>query len=74
MANKTIDALVKCPFYLEEKGLTVACEGYAKNTCMITRFPGTAEKHAYLKRHCYREDGGACFLARSLYRKYEDEK
>jgi len=73
MANKTIEALVKCPFYTFERGNVIACEGVPKNTCMTTRFPGGKEKHAYLKAHCYHEDGHGCFLADSLYKKYDTE-
>ena len=32
MANKTIDALVFCPFYLREARLTITCEGIIGET------------------------------------------
>ena len=73
MANKAVDALVKCPFYQFERGGLIACEGYVKNTCMSTQFPDAAQKKAYLRRHCFHEDGGGCFLAAGLYRKYDEE-
>ncbi len=73
MANKAVEVLVKCPFYLYERGDMIACEGYAQNTCMATKFPGAAEKKAYLRQNCFREDGGDCFLAGQLYKKYEEE-
>ena len=73
MANKTIETLVKCPFFAYERGETVACEGMEKNTCMVTKFACAKDKHAYLRAHCYHEDGCGCFLADGLYKKYETE-
>ena len=74
MANKTVEAQIKCPFYVQEKGDIIACEGYIKNTCMITRFPGAAEKKAHLRANCFLENGGTCFMAVSLFRKYDEEE
>ena len=73
MANKTVEALVKCPFYVQEKENRIACEGYIKNTCMITSFPDAAQKRAHLRACCFHVDGGKCFFAQSLFRKYEEE-
>ena len=72
MANKQIEALIQCPFYLREKENTVACEGYIRGTCMITKFPGEKEKRAYMKANCFKPDGGECFMAKSLFGKYEE--
>ena len=71
MANKPVAALVKCPFFEEENGNTLKCEGYYKNSCMLTRFSNAEAKHAHLKQNCYKETGGSCFMARSLFQKYE---
>ncbi len=71
MANKPVEALIRCPFYKEEKGTLLACEGYEPSTCMITRFPDAAAKRGHLRRNCFFENGGGCFLARSLFEKYE---
>ena len=73
MANKTVDALVKCPFYVKENENRIVCEGYIKNTCMITKFTDAAQKKAHLRACCFHEDGGKCFFAQSLFRKYEAE-
>ena len=73
LANKAVEALIKCPFYQYERGDLIACEGYVKGTCMATKFPGAAEKRAYLRKHCFLEDGGGCFLASQLYIKYDAE-
>ena len=79
MANKTVEALVKCPFFVWEKENAIACEGYLKNTCMITKFTGADAKKAHLRQACFHEDGGVCYMAASLFRKYaalqaEEEK
>ena len=72
MANKTVEALVKCPFFVKENETRIMCEGYIKNTCMITGFPASAAKRAHLRACCFHEDGGSCFFAQSLFRKYEE--
>ena len=74
MANKTVESYIKCPFYLREQGNLITCEGFVKNTCMTTKFRGSEEKKAHLRRNCFCEDGGACFMAASLFRKYEEEE
>ena len=74
MANKTVEALIKCPFYMQEKENLIMCEGYVKNTCMITKFSGAARKRDYLRANCFHEDGGACFMAGCLFRKYGAEE
>ena len=73
MANIAYEALIKCPFFLRLGEKSVACEGPAAGTCMVTRFSGVQTKKAHLKQNCYSETGGACFLAAALYRKYEEE-
>ena len=71
MANKTVEALARCPFFEEATKDTVMCEGYCENTCMITRFSSVKAKRAHMKENCYLDDGGACFMARALFEKYE---
>lgn len=70
MANKAIEAYIKCPFYLSESRNFLSCEGYLKNTCMTTRFPDAQSKKRHLKENCCLEDGGSCPMARSLFAKY----
>ena len=70
MANKTVEALIKCPFYLQENENRIVCEGYIKDTCMITKFAGAAQKKAHFRACCFHEDGGKCFFAKSLFQKY----
>ena len=73
MANLTIEALIKCPFFIKENVDYICCEGYIKNTSMLTRFPNSALKREHEKKYCYKEDGGRCPMARQLYAKYEKE-
>ena len=68
--NKTIESLIKCPFYQSEKENHIACEGFIKNTCMVTRFPDKKSKREHLKANCYLESGGKCPMARTLFGKY----
>lgn len=72
MANISYEALIRCPFFLKLDERSVACEGHAPGTCMITRFSNAAAKKSHLRENCYRETGGDCFLAAALYRKYEE--
>ncbi|MBQ7638264.1 MAG: hypothetical protein IJS90_05145 [Clostridia bacterium] len=73
MANKTVEAWIKCPFYVNERENLIMCEGYITNTCMITKFSSAKEKKAHLKANCYHHTGGGCFMAESLFRKYDKE-
>lgn len=73
MANISYEALIKCPFYLKLGEKTIACEGHAPGTCMLTRFADVKAKKEHLRRNCYSETGGGCFLAAALFKKYEEE-
>lgn len=73
MANLSYEALIKCPFYLKLGEKTIACEGHKTGTCMMTRFSSVQAKKEHLKRNCYSETGGKCFLAAALFKKYNDE-
>ncbi len=70
MANKPVEALIKCPFYLRQTENTLICEGVLKGTVMLTQFQCASLKRAHYKQSCFHEDGGECFLAKSLYEKY----
>ena len=73
MANKPVEALIRCPFYLQLREDAIMCEGYASGTCMITKFRSAALRRAHLKTNCFQPDGGECFMAKSLFKKYEEE-
>ena len=73
MANNNTEAMIQCPFFLRIKENTITCEGYASGTCMITKFRDPALRRAHLKANCFQPDGGECFMAKSLFKKYEEE-
>ena len=71
MANLAIEALIKCPFFMKENVDYICCEGFVKNTSMLTKFPTSQAKREHEKKFCYKEDGGKCPLAVNLYEKYK---
>lgn len=68
--NKTIDAQVKCPYYLGEDRNTVACEGVIEGTRLVSRFMSLALKRAFMSEHCLSCFGRGCELAEYLNGKY----
>ena len=73
MSNKTEEIYIQCPFYLRSTGTRICCEGYIRQTCMITSFPDKKSTAAHMKAYCYHADGGECRFAQMLFRKYEQE-
>ncbi len=73
MSNKIEEANIQCPFYLRSTDLRICCEGYLRNTCMITSFPDKKSAAAHMKACCFRMDGGECQFAKILFGKYENE-
>lgn len=51
MANKTIDALVFCPFYMSEAKTTITCEGIIGDYT-VSRFHSEKEKADHEKNFC----------------------
>ncbi len=51
MANKAIDALVFCPFYVSESRMTITCEGIVGSRT-VSRFCSSDEKEAHEKNFC----------------------
>ena len=68
--NKTIECIIKCPFYQSEKEKYITCEGFIKNTCMVTQFPDAKHKREHIKNNCSLENGGRCPMAQNLFAKY----
>jgi len=69
--NKTIDALVTCPFYVREAELTVDCEGLTGGAVTVTRFRTKKNKTDFMKSFCVDCAGRGCPLAEFLTAKYE---
>ena len=67
-------ALVICPYYLNETGQSITCEGLIGDTRTMVRFESAAQKDLYHQQHCqtyaYAE---VCPLAEALERKYKAE-
>ena len=74
MARIEIECLVRCPFFADERGALLLCEGCVKNTVMTTRFQSAAQKLRFMRENCYAVDGGDCPLAKACYKRYEDEE
>lgn len=74
MANKKTEALIKCPFYLGEKNGMLMCEGCIKGTSMTTSFSDAAAKRRHLRENCFKVDGGACNLAKTVYLLYDEPR
>ena len=74
MARIDLDCLVRCPFFEDERGAPLLCEGSLKNTLMTTRFQSAAEKRRHMEACCFLPDGGDCPLAKACYRRYEEEE
>ena len=72
MANKSIEANIKCPFYIYESRTFLSCEGLISGTVINNRFESAKIKKSFIKRYCYHEDGGKCPIAKALYKKYDD--
>lgn len=51
MANKTIDALVFCPFYVREARTTITCEGII-GSVTVNRFNTEREKVEHENNFC----------------------
>lgn len=71
MANKVIDGMAVCPFYLSEAKRSITCEGLIAKTATITRFSSEAEKIRHEKL-CASSRWISCEHARVLLARWED--
>lgn len=72
MSNKSEEVYIQCPFYLRSTEQRIFCEGYIKDTCMITSFPDKKRTADHMKSCCYLPDGGHCQFAIMLFDKYKE--
>lgn len=70
MANKTIDALVFCPFYVTESCLSITCEGII-SLRMVSQFESETAKMEHEQDFCCGKTCRGCPLFRELARKYD---
>ena len=69
MANKTIDALVFCPFYVCEARTTITCEGVI-GEYTVSRFGSEREKIEHEKNFCTGKWCNGCGVHSALMKNY----
>lgn len=63
-----------CPFYIRESQKSMTCEGFlTEESFTTTKFETEAQKFAYQRVYCWRENWSKCVLAVMLNKKYEDK-
>lgn len=72
MPNKTIDALVFCPFYVCEGECTISCEGILDGCVMVHRFSGKNDKLAHEADFCTSTACVNCPVFLALQGKYDE--
>ena len=66
----TEDALAKCPYYREDGGQAVRCEGPCARSSIQLSFGNRYQLRDYKEQHCH-EDWKTCPVADMLNRKYD---
>lgn len=76
MPNKTIDALVYCPFYVRESSKTIACEGIvsAPGSLSVHHFLHEAEKLDHERNFCTCKNCESCPVFLALQEKYSERR
>ena len=69
MANKTIDALVFCPFYKSEAKTTITCEGIV-GEYTVSRFMTEKDKAEHEKNFCTGKYCRGCGIHSALMQNY----
>ena len=72
MANKMIDALVYCPFYISEAKTSITCEGIIGDKT-VNQFETEKDKREYEKNFCIGKCCRGCGVYSSLMYKYTPE-
>lgn len=70
--NYSLSVIIECPFFVGERKNLICCEGVATRTCLTTAFHSREEKLDYVNSFCRKKDGGNCYLAKALYKKYDE--
>ena len=63
------DCLVQCPYYRDERGAIMRCEGVCENNSLHMSFGNRKEMRDYKKQLC-RDQWTDCLVAQMLCRKY----
>ena len=69
MPNKTIDALVFCPFYITEAATTITCEGIIGSST-TNRFKNRKEKEYHENNFCTGRSCSGCGIFSALMQNY----
>lgn len=73
MANKTIDALVFCPFYQSEARTTITCEGII-GTSTVSKFDTEAEKEEHEQNFCVSRSCSGCGIHTAIMQNYQADR
>ncbi len=72
MANKTIDALVYCPFYISEAKTSITCEGIIGDKT-VNQFVNEKEKRNHEENFCIGKCCHGCGVYSALMVNYTDK-
>lgn len=64
------DYLVQCPYYKEDEGQAVHCEGVEDGSRLRLGFAARKRKQAYMEQYC-RQDWKDCRVTQMLNGKYD---
>lgn len=74
MKNQT-DRLVVCPFYSQEEGTKLHCEGFCTGTRILLHFDCKDRKKAHKKKYCKNINGyELCPLNPVIMKQYKAEE
>lgn len=70
--SKSIESMIECPFYIEEKETSIICEGSIKNTTITHVFRTDYEKENHEVYVCSENQGKNCPHYQLLMEMYEE--
>ena len=73
MANKNIDALVYCPFYITETSKSISCEGMV-GKLTVSRFGSASDKKHHQFNFCTGKSCVGCPVYKGVIENYSDEE
>lgn len=73
MANKKINVLTICPFFITESKQSITCEGIIGEQT-VSRFNTKEEKEAHQQVYCTKQYYVNCDLCKACYTKYGQEE
>lgn len=73
MPNKTIDAMIFCPFYIAESKLSITCEGII-GAQTVSRFNNETDKVYHESAFCTDKTCAGCGVYSALMTNYSTHK